>query len=140
MPIGVEELLRTIYAAMGRAAPEGWEKVRLIAVGIGASTGFRNASFSKSGSRTSLGLDAQGTAACAKLREIMFHERKGTWYTATFTVEAARKCYAEYDYDSAPLNADFAEALADIRAELIDDQEMFPRDQEHLPEWHPSRK
>jgi hypothetical protein len=139
MPIDVEELLQEIYASMVRAAPGGWKRVELIAVGMGASTGFRNASFSNIGSRTSLPLDSQGTAACAKLREVMFREGKGTWCTGTFAIDSSGERDAQYDYTSAPLNADFAETLADIRDELIEDQKLFPRDQEHLPEWHPSR-
>jgi hypothetical protein len=140
MITNTEEFLLEIYRSMVRAAPRGWKIIKLSISGLGANTDYRNASFAQDGSRTSLGIDSTGTEAGARLREVMFLPGKGTWYTGTFTVESTGKCEAQYDYDSAPLDLDFEETLADIRDELIEDQELFPHDQENLPEWHPSRK
>jgi hypothetical protein len=135
-----EEALLEVYRSMVRAAPPGWMTIELSITGLGASTDYRNASFAQDNSRTSLDLDADGMEAGMKLREGMFRPGEGTWYMALLTVEPNGKYDVRYDYDSAPLDPDFGETLDDIHDEALEDQELFPRDQEHLPEWHPSRK
>ncbi len=134
-----EEGLLSIYHAMTRSAPSRWRKIELFVSGLGSGTDFRIESFAQDGSRTSFRPDDEGVDAGVKLREDMFRPGTGTWYTATFTVESTGKCDAHYNYDSAPLDLDFDETLEDIRDEALEDQLLFPRDQEHLPEWHPSR-
>jgi hypothetical protein len=135
-----EEALLEIYRAMVRSAPPRWKMIRLSITGLGASIDYKNVSFAHDNSRTNLDFDVEGMEAGARLREGMFRPGKGTWYTALLTVESDGKCDVRYEYDSAPLDPDFGEALDDIREEAIEDQELFPRAQAHLPEWHPSRK
>lgn len=81
-----------------------------------------------------LEIDDQTAFACAQLRKSMFQPGKGTWYNAAFSLDASSQLESSFDYDSPPLNGHAVDEL------LIADQERFPRDPEHLPDWHPSRR
>lgn len=48
-------------------------------------------------------------------------------------VDAEGNFEAQYDYDNPAYEGDTDDVL------LEDDQQKFPRDQEHLPDWHPSK-
>jgi hypothetical protein len=135
----VQEIIGEIFIAMRQEAPGRWENLQLIATSVGAGTDFTTKVTSADGGSTSFRLEHTTASACSKLRRTMFQPGKGTWYSAHFTINSAGECDVRYDYDSIPLDPDFDETLEDIRDSLIEDQELFPRDQEFLPEWHPCR-
>jgi hypothetical protein len=135
-----QELLERIFSTMTQGAPGGWKTLQITAFGVGAGADFRTKISFFDGSQKSFRLESITASSCVRLRKTMYLPGKGTWYTGRFTVDAPGECAAEYDYDSIPLDPYFEETLEDIRDELIEDQKLFPRDQENLPEWHPSRK
>jgi hypothetical protein len=134
-----QTLLRLIFSAIHRKAPRVWRGLELVVLGTGSSTHFTTHATLTDGSDDSFDLESTTASACSKLRRTMFQPGKGTWYSAHFTINSAGECDVYYDYESIPLDPDFDETLEDIRDSLIEDQELFPRDQEFLPEWHPCR-
>jgi hypothetical protein len=134
-----EDLLRDVFRELIASAGGDWTSLELAVIGVGARTSFSAVATSRDGSQSTPRLSTDGARACVKLREVMYRPGGGTWYTARFTVDATQQCQVNYDYDSEPTDPDFEETVDDIRDELIEDQEMFPRDQEHLPGWHPCR-
>jgi hypothetical protein len=133
-------ILARIFQGLHRVAPVDVRFLKLNVVGLGPGTDFFFEVTDSSGSSTSLSLQRPVASDCATLRKSMYQPGTGTWYSAHFTIDAQGVCEVNYDYDSMPVDPNFDETLADIRDELIDDQKLFPRDQEHLPAWHPSRK
>lgn len=139
MIVEAQELLEEIFSGMSRKGPDGWVGLQVTAIGVGAGTDFRTKAAFSDGTSRSFRLESATASACVKLRKKMYQPGKGTWYIGRFAISETGECGADYDYDSIPLDPDFEETLDDIREELIDDQERYPRDQEALPEWHPSR-
>jgi hypothetical protein len=135
----VDGLLQDIFREMIASADEEWASLNLKVRGMGAGTNFATVATSGDGSESTPRLSTDGVMACLKLRKVMYRPGSGTWYTARFTVDATKQCDAKYDYDSLPIDPEHEETIDDIRNELIEDQERFPRDQEHLPGWHPCR-
>lgn len=126
--------LTQVGAAMLRGAPEGWREIRLHVSGAGAMTGTELEIVMADGqSDRSRGLDSDGSIACDQLREAMYKLDVGTWYNATLTIDQSKQVIAEFDYDNPPFKGDATDEL------LLEDQEDFPRDAEHLPAWHPAR-
>lgn len=72
--------------------------------------------------------------AVRKLRKACYIEGKGTWFGIAVTVTRDGAATAEYNYDT--------EFEWDTRIEptlYVREQEMFPRDLEHQPEWFQRR-
>jgi hypothetical protein len=85
-----------------------------------------------------------GNRTLAELCEEMYAERTGTWYNATFHLSAGGDIAGEFDYDNPPyggLASDdpASEGEADPGL-LLEDHELYPRDDEHLPTWHPAHE
>jgi hypothetical protein len=134
-----ENLLREIFRELTTSAASDWTSLNLTVLGTGSGAGFTSMATSADGSQSHPRLSTDGALACIRLREVMYQAGRGTWYTALFIVDANRACSVEYDYDSIPINSNFGETADDIRGELIEDHKLFPRDQQHLPLWHPCR-
>ncbi|WP_433700822.1 immunity protein YezG family protein [Nocardiopsis sp. CA-288880] len=128
---GTQEHLQKIGTVLFGAAPEGWTSIeaRLSAVGhvgqclVYASPGGRG--------ETRITTPAKISGHFMRLRGLMYHEGKGTWYTATFTLENNGSFNVDYDYDNEP---DFLPPEPGPHEYRLDHQ-CFPRDEEHIPEW-----
>jgi hypothetical protein len=138
-PITSDDLLREIFKALLESTSNDWVFLELIVIGMGSSAGFTSKATAENGAQAAPHLSTDGAMHCLALRKAMYQPSKGTWYSARFAIDDKGNCNARYDYDSIPLDPDFDETLEDIRDSLVEDQELFPRDQEFLPEWHPCR-
>lgn len=65
-----------------------------------------------------------------ELREGMYQEGRGTWWTARAVVTAEDRAEVGFDYDTRPEPEDAFPASA-----FAADLEAFPRDAEHRPDW-----
>jgi hypothetical protein len=141
MMLGEDQpLLTKIFTEIQNATSRDSMKKELCVRGLASSMDISLSETMKDGSPATHHLGTRGARSCMALREMMYRPGKGAWYSARFTIDAQQACEVQYDYDSVPVDSDFGETLEDIRDELIEDQKLFPRDQENLPEWHPSRK
>jgi hypothetical protein len=139
-----EGLLRTVFQEMIGSAVGGWASLELLVTGIGSGMDFTARAIVESGGQSTYRLGTDGTMACLELRKVMYRPDSGTWYTARFTVDEVKKCDVEYDYDTMPEDREILMAHGpgmndELREILVEDHEMFPRDQEYLPGWHPCR-
>ncbi len=64
------------------------------------------------------------------LRQLMYREGSGTWFSARLTVGAQGEYRADYDYETQPA---FERPIDP--ALFIEDLEKFPRDQSRVPDW-----
>lgn len=130
-------LLTEIGQAALAAAPRGWTRITLEASGMGPATDTSARAETSTGVEL-FTIDADGAAACAKLRKSMFKDSTGTWYRASFTIDSSKQLTVEFDYEAKPYDEDEdgEDFLVDL---LLDDHKRFPRDPEHLPDWHPAK-
>lgn len=127
--------LDRIAAALLRLDDNDWTSAELRVTCAGGMMELDLALFKSDGSANRLlALDEDGEVACEGLRLAMYEPGKGTWFNARFTVDANRQFQAEFDYDGPPFDG-----VADAEL-LIEDQRLFPRAEELLPAWHPSRR
>lgn len=128
------ERLTEIGAAMLRAAPPGWRVLRLSATGAAGMIGTDLEIDMEDGSMdASNTIERAGRIACNLLRAVMYQPGKGTWYNASFIVDPDSRIEAEFDYDRRPFGEQATDDL------LQEDQEVYPRDNDLLPEWHPTK-
>lgn len=129
-----QELLTAVGRSLAQAGPEGWTELELKISAAGGMTSTTVSATKADGSvHPDCELDDDGDDAAADLRESMYQEGKGAWYNARLALDSSGQLDADFDYDSPPFDGDADSGL------LIEDQRLFPRDQEQLPAWHPSR-
>jgi len=131
----VDELIERIAYGILRSAPEPpWESIEVELTGAGGMLGSNfTVNLASGGSLSTISIDDNTEDACADLREAMYRPKIGTWYNCRFSVRRDNTVATEFDYDNPPFRANFTPEL------LINDQADFPRDDEHLPEWHPAK-
>jgi hypothetical protein len=128
------EQLTEIGAAMLRAAPPGWQLLRLSATGAAGMIGTDLEIDMEDGSTDlSNTIEPAGRIACDRLRAEMYQPGKGTWYNASFVVDPDSRIEAEFDYDGWPFGEQATDDL------LREDQEVFPRENDLLADWHPTK-
>jgi hypothetical protein len=129
-----QELLTSLGKSMARSAPQGWEQVEVRITAAGPMTGTTFMATKADGSvDRKIALDHDGQDAAAQLRKEMFQPSKGAWYNAGITLTRSGQLNADFDYDTPPFEGD---ADPDL---LIEDHQLFPRDPENLPAWHPAK-
>ncbi|SDU61099.1 hypothetical protein [Jiangella alkaliphila] len=132
-----DPLLRVGYALLGHL-PEGWLHANLMA--SAAADDVRTTVMIK--------LEADGplsfqyllylpdvAAACATLRRSMYTEDRGAWYNLAFLLRPNGAITTQV----IDLHPPFGVWGPDDAALLVRDHELYPRPQERLPAWHPSR-
>lgn len=120
-----------------RSAPAGWTSITLTLTGTGTAIESR-VTAQVAGTTEHFFMSREGMKSCSGLREAMYQEDTGTWYRATFTIDNAGELEADFDYDAKPYDP-IDEGQDYITEMLLEDQEFYPRDQEHLPDWHPAK-
>jgi len=134
MSIPPPELLNEIRKGMIDAAPDEWQRLDLLLTSAGLMIKSGLSVTKSDGSVDKLHeIDGDTLAACDELRESMYQEGSGTWYNADIIVDRSGKIESTFDYESPPFDG-----TADLEL-LTEDQQEYPRDQEHLPDWHPAR-
>lgn len=126
--------LRDIAAGLAESAPQGWVKIAVVVSAVASLIQSRPTVTLDDGSVDgSLRIGAATRLSFGDLRASMYKEGAGTWYNATFTLTADGQLESDFDYDNPPFDGDYDAEL------LEDDQDRYPRSQENLPPWHPSR-
>lgn len=130
-----QPLVEAIGKGILRAAPEsGWASMELKLTAAGRMLESGLAVVGEDGALDqAVEIDDDTEDACVALRKAMYQAGVGTWYNARFKVTHEGVLDSEFDYDTPPFPG---EEVSDL---LVQDQERYPRDQEHLPDWHPSK-
>jgi len=69
-----------------------------------------------------------------ELKRVMFVPGKGTWFSMVLTVRNGSSMEAEFDYET---NPELKSRFMTISPGLVNgEQERFPRDLEHQPQWY----
>jgi hypothetical protein len=132
-----EGQLKEIGQAALDAAPVGWKTITIEVTGLADTLETASVAETSSGEEGFV-LDMDGGIAVMELRGAMHREGVGTWYRATIGVDENKQVTASFDYESKPYEED-EEGSAEVIDLLTQDHELFPRDLEHLPDWHPAK-
>ncbi|SEE94206.1 hypothetical protein [Jiangella alba] len=148
MSIPDQPLEKAVGEAMIAAdeVPGGWNTLTLDVTAAGDLIESSFEATMPDGSTEDLEPPDDANHAARALRKAMYTPGEGTWWNATFTVDAANRSVvrAVYDYDTPPLGGmvddDDPNAGGDAdEALMLKDHRQFPRDEAHLPAWHPAR-
>ncbi|MBD8139477.1 MULTISPECIES: hypothetical protein [Frigoribacterium] len=123
------DALRELGSQLLALIPSGSDRIRMqtsMARGVMAGETLL---FAADGSQESAAPARRTFEAARRLRRLMYKPGAGTWFTAVFTVTAAGKLSAQYDYDNEPELGHFG--AEEYRADFED----FPRTAENTPEW-----
>ncbi|PZF81088.1 hypothetical protein [Jiangella anatolica] len=143
MSIPDQATLDAVGWAMIDAAGDDWRRLTLDVTAAGAEIEAGLAIERTGGdvdTGTELGLDLLD--AVEDLRTSMARPGLGAWYLATITVTADRRVQGSFDFENPPWGGihDGTPESGDADPEdLLEDHRMFPRDDAHLPAWHPAR-
>lgn len=125
-----EELVREVGGMLLTKLPAGWQRANL---SFRSTYGVDTATFIVTDSSGAEKRTPTPTAALRKLRELrngMYEQDRGTWFTGTLVLEPPGKHQIEYDYDGEPTYV--PPLTADIYAL---DFQHYPRSDEHTPDW-----
>ncbi|MFC7621051.1 hypothetical protein [Microlunatus sp. GCM10028923] len=131
-----------LLTAIGRSAiadpPAGWESITVTMTGLGPMTSVSGAA-TVGGVPRYLSIDGDAVDSAENLRTMMYAEHTGTWYRATLTITPDGQINSDFDYDGKPYDPEDegTEPIIDL---LMRDQKRYPRDPEHLPDWHPAKQ
>lgn len=120
---------------MAVAAGTNWRKLSLSITGVAAIWRTQLAIEGADGTvDVSKGPGDDAVEWCDDLRDAMYSEDEGTWYNATITLTEGGQLETTFDYDTPPFPG---EGIPD--GLLTEDNEVYPRAADRLPDWHPSK-
>ena len=131
----IEEGLNVILSSViGNIPSADWENASLNVCALNKIISMRSF-YEETGNFISFDPEENGvdvTMRLKKLREDMYamSPNKGAWYTAMFTVNSNGKFDSVFDYNNKP---DFKYEPGDDK--YIDDLEVFPREDNLIPDW-----
>lgn len=131
-PIRQAQLIREIAQAVVRDVAPGWDRVRYVARMTREVSGFE-AYVYQDGSETTILSEDEADDLAYELRSVMYRPGTGTWFTFTVDITPGGQAKSTFDYDNEP---DIPEADPTV---YLNEQEKFPRDPEHQPEWYVER-
>ncbi|GAA4079457.1 hypothetical protein [Actinomadura miaoliensis] len=124
------ETVNGAVRALRSAAPDGWEHMEFVFRATVSIDSSALQVVDADGNIRPTTVPGQASDKMDDLRQLMYREDKGAWFTARLRVERSGRFSAEFDYDGEP---DFNPPLtADTYAV---DLEHFPRSEEHMPDW-----
>lgn len=132
--VGLDEQSRYVdEAAQGivERVPAGWSKAEFTYVTAAGTSSYRVDVTMNDGTHTETNdIPLTVILAMRRLRHAMYEERRGTWFTATITVDESLRYNADFEYESEP---EFPFAITP--RSFAEDLASFPRDGENIPAW-----
>ncbi|MFD2417989.1 TNT domain-containing protein [Amycolatopsis pigmentata] len=122
-------LLLQIGKLAAREAPEGWTRIEVRFRRLGKHTELEPVAFTAKAARP---FDGSGelSAALSELRTLMYEPGRGTWLWILYTLQ--REGDIDFDVGSDPW---WDTPPFDLPAMVEAEQNAFPREADHLPDW-----
>ncbi|MER5393062.1 hypothetical protein [Saccharopolyspora sp. NPDC002686] len=127
-----KELLDEMAGVVTAAAPENWQLIAVEFLSVGRHVEMRVGVRDSNGNPVSWEPPAEVDNIFWRLRVGMYQEGIGTWYTSMFRISPPDTYEVLYNRDNEPPWNPPAEAFAK-------EQELFPRDEQHMPDWFRQR-
>ncbi|WP_207454262.1 antitoxin YezG family protein [Herbiconiux sp. SYSU D00978] len=125
-----QELVTTIASKVANAGATGWARLCLEAVVLGREAHYDLGVTTADGAVASVDPGVAFHRDVKQLRELMYREGVGTWFTMILTLDKSGSADVQFDYDGEP-RVGFELAAGAFRL----DAERFPREPEHTPAW-----
>lgn len=129
-PSEQDNLLRGVTGQLLASAPVDWIKLRLVYAALIDFSAVRFEAMSTHGSTEHRLPPRTILRELRTLREGMYLEGRGTWYTVYLEISRSGRYTVRYSYDGEP---SFTEPRTDLSHAL--DHAYFPRADEHIPDW-----
>lgn len=124
-----EEVVQEVAGVMLSTAPAGWQQLELIyrsTVAVDAAEILATTT----GEAQRIPVPMKVSSRMSSLREGMYEQDRGSWFTARLVLEPPGKYRIEYDYDGEPT---YVPPLTAGTYAL--DLQRYPRSEEHTPDW-----
>lgn len=124
-----EEVVQEVAGVMLSIAPAGWQKLELVyrsTVAVDAAEILATTT----GEPERIPVPMKISSRMSSLREGMYEQDRGSWFTARLVLEPPGKYQIEYDYDGEPT---YVPPLTSGAYAL--DFQYYPRSEEHTPDW-----
>lgn len=126
----MQEIGRGFFAA----APPGWATGRIVYKRVGKTAEAEALAFTADGSMLHVSPPREVFGAFKELRAAMARPGKGAWFSATARFAVDGQMTWDFDYDNEPAWGPGTSPL-----HYLQEQELFPRDAEHIPGWMAER-
>ncbi|MER6665494.1 hypothetical protein ABT256_13200 [Amycolatopsis japonica] len=125
-----DELTDGIVSALAKAAPEGWARISLKVSATVLAYDYATEIRLADGRNGDIDLPAEVRGGFRELRDRMYEQDRGTWFSATLVLEKGVAPEFSFNLDEDP------EWWPPLHpATFTRDLEAFPRDDEHIPPW-----
>jgi hypothetical protein len=127
-----KELLDSLASVVLDSAPEQWRLIAIEYLSIGRHVEVGVGVEDSNGNQVSWEPPAEADNIFWRLRVGMYREGLGTWFSAFFRISPPDTYEIFYNRDNEPP----WDAPA---SSFVQEQELFPRDSEHMPDWFSAR-
>ncbi|MBF4636303.1 hypothetical protein ITJ38_17980 [Agreia pratensis] len=121
-----EEAAKALFSLI----PPGFERIELKMNSLAPFTAATATIIRPDGAQDSLKDFKAARDAAKRLREAMYREGTGTWFSVLFVVTVEGKVDVAYNYDEEP---EWRRPVEPVW--YVQDLERFPRDPDNMPEW-----
>ncbi|EIE99549.1 hypothetical protein SacglDRAFT_02657 [Saccharomonospora glauca K62] len=125
-----DELVTRAGELLAETAPPGWTQLLCEYRGVGTHTEVDAMAFDAEGSPLPVRPPAEVADLLGRLRTGMAEPGRGTWLSATVTVDPSGAAYADFAYYTQP-----RWRSNPMREGFRDELRIHPRDDAHLPAW-----
>ncbi|GAA4876025.1 hypothetical protein [Saccharopolyspora cebuensis] len=127
-PVEQKELLDEVARIVLDSAPEGWQLIAVEYKAIGRHVEIGAGAQDAAGEMLAWNPPTELNALFWRLRVGMHEEGLGTWFSAFFRMSPPDTYETYY-------NRELEVPWSATDADYAQEQEMFPRDEENLPDW-----
>lgn len=129
-PIPTEQLLDQVRQALLGKVAEGWRQVEVNYTASASLNQARIVVRAADGSTPAVNAPAELDETMTAIRRVMYEPGRGTWFSAKLTLTPPEELHVEFNFDDDPA------WWPSVPAGLFErDLEVFPRDEEHIPQW-----
>jgi hypothetical protein len=135
----VEETHEELIGRLGRmlldlVPDQGWRRIDLVSVMTVPVQDLGLTVIMNDGSKPDVTPPKELNLVLARLRTLVYEPGRGTWFSARVSMDPPGRIFYNYNMDHEPT------LLGPIGAEhYAEDLTMFPRDEEHMPDWLSAR-
>ncbi|MGW6936050.1 hypothetical protein ACWGE0_38745 [Lentzea sp. NPDC054927] len=125
-----ERLLGELLEIMELSAPLNWESARFSVQSTVLTDTSTASAVKKDGTPKSYAMPDVFSQKLDQFRGACYEPGRGTWYSATITIQDGAEPDVQLYYDEKPEWRAWPHPYSFVR-----DLEFFPRDDEHMPDW-----
>ncbi len=127
--IAQAQLIEAIARSLVSTVPSGWGRIDYRQIELSPTSEF-SLRVTRHGEITTSRVPREVVKLAHQLRDVMYVQGSGTWFTFDLAIEAPSSVTSRFNYDDEPQ----WEAQVPAGA-YVTDQHSYPRDVEHQPAW-----